>query len=48
MSEEDFARRMEGVTERRELVAHFVGVVPGAADDDAGWNIDETYKEKQT
>jgi len=46
VSEEDFARRMEGVTERRELVAHFVGVVPGAAD--AGWNIDETYKEKQT
>ena len=24
---------MEGVTERRELVAHFVGVVPGADDD---------------
>jgi hypothetical protein len=33
VSEEDFARRMEGVTERRELVAHFVGVVPGADDD---------------
>ena len=33
VSEEDFARRMEGVTERRELVAHFVGAVPGADED---------------